>query len=366
MVRVEICTPGQTERYDELFDACPNAFVQQSTAWGTIIAPLSPDTPYFLIAYDVATRRCLAGMPLYLFAGAYGSVLTSIPHAGPLGGIFLREGLTDIQRTTLYKKMMECAIELAKEKGCIALTVITNPFDDDTRLYREAVACTYEFKNFCQVVSVNDVVTNTGLQTGKASHNNNIRRNLKQSESCSVQVEWGGSADFEEWYTIHCKRHGELDTSPLPKELLRSIVDILTERNMGGLAVARKAEKIIGGCIYIWHRNIVDAFIMSSDSRYFDHGVNYALTYFALNECKARGMHFFNWQSCRKDSGVYTFKTCWGSREYCYSFLTWTFKGFNKVFNVPLEELMQAYRWHYLAPFQALAQKKEQGIFAKG
>src|SRR5207249_1087653 len=80
-------------RYDALFAACPAAFVQQSSPWAEAIAPLGPDRVILLLFHD--GTRDVAGLPLYLFEGPSGPVLTSVPQPGPLGGVFVRPGLAE-------------------------------------------------------------------------------------------------------------------------------------------------------------------------------------------------------------------------------------------------------------------------------
>lgn len=91
--------------YDDLFEACPDAFIQQSTYWAEAIRDLGPDRPIFLLYRD--GDEAIAGLPLYLYEHPRGNVLTSVPQAGPLGGIFFREGLSGAESFAWLKQVGE-------------------------------------------------------------------------------------------------------------------------------------------------------------------------------------------------------------------------------------------------------------------
>lgn len=366
-LKADILERSQSVFYGQLFKECPQCLAQQSLQWADVISPISPDRPYFLVVREESNKGVLGGLPLYYFEAKLGGILTSVPHAGPLGGGFYRGDMDLNLRRLVYSTLLSSAIQLAKKMKCISLTIITNPFTDDAALYKESSTPNYIMNNFCQAIDLSFTLKNEGAyETGKSSYNNHLRKNLAKAEKAGVVVSWGDDADFEPWYEIHCKRHKELGVTPLPESLLRGILSVMKPAGMGGLAVAKIDKRVVGGCFYIWHRDVADAFIMSSDSDCFDCGVNYAVTYFAVRYFRKRGVKWFNWQSCKKNSGVYLFKKRWGSREFPYQFLTWTYPGFEEVFKVEVEDTIKWYQWHYIAPFEAIRKKITNGVFDKG
>ena len=353
--------------YENLFNTCSSGFIQQSVYWADVVSPLSPDTPYFLISCDEQGEP-LAGLSLYYFKTQSGEILTSVPHAGPLGGIFYKPDIAGELKQDIYNSLLTTVFKLAKDLNCISLTVITNPIENDAELYKNTATPNYVFRNFCQVVELETVIDDNGeYNSGRSKYNNDIKRNLEKASENGIYVEWvNDDAEFEAWYEIHKKRHNELNATPLPKELLKNIMRVLKPAGKGDLALVKQKGRIIGGCIFVWHKKIVDAFIMSSESDYMIYGINHALTDFAIKYFRSKGMQWFNWQSCKKNSGVYDFKKRWGSREMEYEFLTWTFEGFDKVFETPIEKLAEEYKWHYLAPFEALKRREKTGVYLKG
>ncbi len=363
---IEILRRADAAPYAELFASCPEAFVQLSLQWADVIAPISPDEPYFIVARDPSMGDILGGMPLYHFCAPLGGVLTSVPHAGPLGGVVTHSRMPLALKKEVYGALRGAALGLAEELGCVSVTIITNPFTDDAALYTESSPPDYTFNNFTQAIDITDIFKADGsYNTGKSRYNNHINKNLAKAGRAGLSVEWAVEADFDSWYDIHLKRHAELSALPLPKPLLKGILEGMAPAGMGGLAVVRCGERVVGGCFYIWNRVVADAFIMSGDSAYFDHGINHIVTDFALREFKGKGLRLFNWQSCKRPSGVYDFKVRWGSREYDYAFLTWTLPGFDRVLRAGTEEVSKGYAWHYVAPFEAIERGLKSGVFDK-
>ncbi|MHC4322417.1 MAG: hypothetical protein ACYST3_09105 [Planctomycetota bacterium] len=366
LFKTEVLERDVAEPYARLFEKCPHALAQQSLQWSDIISPLSPDKPYFIVVRQKNSPDVIGGLPLYYFRGSMGGILTSVPHAGPLGGVLVRNDLSNDLIKNVYNALINEVILLAEKNRCIALTIITHPFLQDADLYKSLAQPNYVFSNFTQLIDINSILTEAGrYNTGKSRYNNYINKNLSKARRADITVRWGDNRDFLSWYPIHCKRHGELGKDPLPKPLLEGILKRMKPVNMGGLAVIQRKDKIIGGCMYIWNKLTVDAFIMSSDSDYFEYGINHAVTDFAVKYFKEQGLKFFNWQSCDRSSGVYEFKKRWGSFEKDYEFLTWTFPGFERVFAEGKDSVFKAYRWHYLAPYDAIEKRMTHGVFEK-
>lgn len=363
---VEVLERQYAAPYNQLFKDCPHALAQQSLQWADVIAPLSPDKPYFLVVRGKDEAAVLGGLPLYYFEGKYGGILTSVPHAGPLGGVLCRTDMDDELRRETYGALTRKAIQIAEKLRCISLSIITNPFLDDAEFYKYEAQPHYVLNNFCQAMDLFSLIDPSGsYKTGRSSHNNKIRNNLAKAKKADVYVHWAGESDFEPWYEIHCKRHQELGAAPLPKPLLNGIISIMKPEGAGGLAIARIDERIVGGCFYIWNRNVADAFIISSDSDYFDCGINYAVTDFAVRYFHDKEIRWFNWQSCKRNSSVYAFKEQWGSQELNYQFLTWTFSGFQRVLLEDIDKVSKVYPGHYVAPFEAIKKKVVNGTFEK-
>jgi Acetyltransferase (GNAT) domain len=361
VIAFDLTESDKRQRYDNLFNACPHAFVQQSTYWADVIQDLSPDRPIFLLAVD--RGRDVGGLPLYLFEGRPGPILTSVPHPGPLGGVFC---LADVEREPVFAALLSEAAAIAKAHRCLALTLITSPLSDDIELYRRNLGPTVTFENFTQVVPIAAAVRNGDFCLPN-NRDRNPGRTIRKAEAgglfpkiCSLAHE------FEAWYSVHEHRHRELGLAPLQRRLLHRIWSDLGRQGRSFLQLVMSGEEIASGCLFIHHEDVCDAFIMSMASRFEHLAPNYLLTKASLLEMAKRGIKFMNWQSsARRNDGVYKFKKQWGSLEKRYYFVTKTYCSDATLLQIGKEGVKREYPDHFLVPFGVFDRGAVTGSFAK-
>lgn len=335
-------------RYDTFFESCPNAFIQQSTDWARAVAPLGPDQPYFLLCEDDAGP--VGGLPLYHFSGPVGGILTSVPQAGPLGGVFLRPGQEDNE--AVYRALFNEATALAQRLDCSILTMITNFLTNDAGIYERCLPADLVFENFTQWIALPDCVAD-----GHLNISGTVGKIVRSARRKGVLVRRAAGGDFDVWYDIHCQRHGELDVAPLPRSLLNDLLFQMEGKGKAWLDVVEFKGRIISGCICVRHRNICDAFIMSMDSGFAHLDPNYALTAHILEQLSVTGGAIFNWQSsAARNNGVYNFKKKWCAREAPYSIVSRLLKPIDPFLALGLNGLSKAYTGHYVIPFGLFAE----------
>lgn len=344
---VDLSDSGQRRRYENLFEACPWAFIQQSALWADCISEIGPDTPLFLLCSEAG--QDLAGLPLYSFKGPSGSILTSVPQPGPLGGIFVRSGLDAPRRERAYASLLTSARALAERQGCLALSLITNPLDDDLALYKSYLRPSYTFQNFTQYIPLDQSVRRSGGQRNSLAR---ARRFGFLVEECRSEE------DFAAWCELHRRRHVQLGAVPLDPRLLGNIFRILVPRRKALLLLARDGNRLAAGSLYVHHQKVMDVFAISMDTAYQEHAPNALLADHSQAWATRAGLAVYNWQSSpSRASGVYAYKRQWGSREALYHFVTLVLGPADRIAQLGMEGLRNAYPSHYVAPF---------GVFEKG
>jgi hypothetical protein len=353
---------GARRQYDELFAACPQAFIQQSTKWAQIIRSLGTDEPYFLMAVEAG--RLIGGLPLYLFKAPPGAILTSVPHAGPLGGVF---HCADIAAEPIYAALLAEADKLATARQCLAMTLITSPFADDLPLYEKHLRPSIVFENFTQAVPIADAV-----RDGRFILRNNKKANpgatIRKAEAAGFSTRLCTErADFQSWYSIHVKRSAEIGTAPLKRALVEGIWENLASDGSSFLQLVLDGDRIAAGCLFILNRDVCDVFAVSMDSAYAAQSPNYLAIRDALIEMWRRGVKLMNWQSSpRRRDGVYKFKRQWGSVERPYFFVTKTYGKPDVILKLGPERARREYADHFLVPFGVFESRSLTGRYAKG
>ncbi len=355
---IEVIREGsQAEReYDSVIDNCKYGFIQQSTIWRDVIRDIGPDEPYLLLARD--NGRPVGALPLYLYKGKFGNIMTSVPQPGPLGGIASIEGYNE--KAALYKALITYAVELGKKKECCLLTITTNPFAQDYQLYKEYLLPEYELENFTQYIILNEAFDASGMPLYLKD---GIRRNLDKAVEAGIIIKDAFSGDIDFWYELHKRRFEGFGALHFKKELFLNIIEKALTNGHAKFLTAYKDDKKAGGCFCIFNRHIVDYYLMHTDEDFINYGVNYALIDAFLKWAGKNGFDIFNWQSSPgRFTGVYEFKRRWGSKETGYYFFTKILGDISGIINNSFAEVKGAYINHFLLPCEAPG-KSEDGIF---
>lgn len=358
VLEIDFAQRELVERYDRLFENCPNAVIQQSSYWADVISAAGPDKPLFLLARD-AGGEDIGGLPLYLYQGPLGNVLTSVPQAGPLGGIFCRENITDEKKEEIYRCLLEKADEIARRHQCLSLTLITNPFCNDLDLYNRYLSPDFTFENFTQYVPLTESIRPSN------SHSKNVNK-AKKTEAAVVFCD--NENDLRSWYRLHEKRHLELGAAPLKYAVFEKIFTGLVPRNKARIMLVKLGDAILSGCVHIYHRRVADVFMLSMDSACPELCPNFLNTDYSIDWMRRQGIEIYNWQSSEsRQSGVYAYKRRWGSLECPYFFVTKLYGGgVEEIRRIGMEKIRRDYQGHYVVPFGVFDGKPGETYFRKG
>ncbi len=357
-VEIDFSDEQLVERYDRLFEDCPDAFIQQSTAWCDAIRDLGPDRPLFLLCNDAGED--LAGLPLYLYEHERGNVLTSVPQPGPLGGIFCRQSAKG-RRDDVYKCLLDRAVRVAARHRCLSLTIITNPFDEDAHLYERHLRPDLVLDNFTQYVSLRAPVPHPPGDRNRV-------RNLRRARAFGYSIRAAeGISDLRSWYRIHRKRHIEIGVEPLAYKLFENLFRRLVPEGKAALILAEHDQTIAAGAFVVCHHDVLDVFLLSRDSAFDRSGPAFLVTEACLEWAGRRGVVLYNWQSsASRAGGVYRFKQQWGSREASYCFVTKLLRGLEAIKAMGCDTLRREYANHFVVPYGILSEGERRTRFIKG
>jgi hypothetical protein len=366
VTKLDLNTPKDRSRYEALFDQCPYAFIQQSTYWSDTISEISPDAPFFLIASH--NGQDVAGLPLYLFRSEYGNIITSVPHHGPLGGIFYLPTLSKDEIDLIYKNLLTFSLDLAYQYDCVALTIITSPFTEDRSLYERYMNPDVVFENFTQAMWMDRIFDGKEITLPDwRKKSSNMSRILRKGHDAGLLISvCKNEHDWNAWYAIHVQRQTELGVAPMPQIMVQNIFNKLFPKGKAHLLIAQKDSVIIGGILYIRHQKIMDTPAISMDANYKHLSPNYLITEYSVPWAASAGIEIYNWQSmANRQNGVYEFKKRWGGQERLYYFMTKLFKKPEHFLKVGKDALKKAYPNHYVIPFAAIDDNFSKQFYAK-
>jgi hypothetical protein len=323
-----------------------------------VIHDLGKDEPFFVVAKE--NNEIVGVLPMYYYRSKLGNLLTTIAwHT--ITGIILSDVAVDkeIERAR-YRALLDYSVELAKELDCTALSISTNPFLDDKEFYSEFKP-DYSMENFVQYIDLKEVFDKQGNAVhpnyaGSARQRAYLSRNLKtarlQNTIVSDEVTRG---KIDEYFCIYSKRMNELHVTPLPRKMFDSIHKNMISNGKGKFVFALNQGKIISAILALYNDKILDTYAICIDSEYRELRSNFLIVYHILKWANTSGISILNWQSApMKRDGVYMWKQHWGSRELTSLYLTKILGDVSQWKNTDLNELREAYSFHYLLPFNLL------------
>jgi len=273
-------------------------------------------------------------------------VLASVPSPGPLGGVFVSDRLTGARKQAAYQSLIERAIELAREHDCMALSLITNPFDPDVEIYRDALGPTFELENFTQFAP---------LRSAVSADNRYLSRNLRRAHAAGFTLsDCGSDEELEEFHDLLDRRYRELGVASPWLAFMQAVRRHLEPRGKWRLLLVRKDGALVAGTHTVRHHRVMDSLQQGVDSTCRQQSPAFLAIERTLADAAGQGVEIFNWQSSpSRQSGVYGFKQQWGGLDRRYSFLSRLFCSVDHVRRIGLAKLQQDYAWHFVVPYRA-------------
>lgn len=333
-------------------EACPESFSQQTPSWREVITEVDRDEAvFFLCRRGDDDGRLVGLLPTYRFEGPLGSILTSVPLPGPLGGVAYVAGE---DHAPIVAALLDACLAWARSSKSDLVSLITNPFRPDADLYAEVQAPDFILDNALHALDLREDVAEDGslLKAG-----NSLLRNVRRARASDLCVDEEQSvSNLDEWYAIHEKRHRRLGATPLPQSLFRAALEHAVPSGRARFFFIRTHEggEMIAGGLYLCHGSVMDAFMPSMDDRHASLRPNHLLAAHTIAWARREGYRYYNWQGSPPGGGVERFKLSWGSRRFEYCFMTWVTGDASAFLAASVSELVEDYRWHYVLPFDRL------------
>jgi hypothetical protein len=338
MIDVFVVDEKNEQEYIEFLEQNQESVCQQTIEWREVIKDISPDKPVFLLAKKGG--KVVGAMPNYLYECDLGNILTSIPHAGPYGGIVsVKE-----DRAAIYEAILNKLFEIAKDNNCKLSTIVTPPFFSNLELYKQTFQPDFIIDNFFQYIDLAEL-----------NLRRDVKRRIKEAEENNLVVSDECSPEkIKAWYEIHKKRMAEIEARPIPEQIfLRA-----SKSKKAKFFFVYLDEKMIAGALFIFHNKVIDIYMMSADSDHFHLRPNFILVDKAIKWAKENGFKYFNWEgSPSRESGTYSFKEGWGSIEKSHNFLTKIIENIDEIRKSELKEIKNIYKWHFVLPYSVWGEK---------
>lgn len=337
MIKVDILKKNEEKDYSDFINDCSNALVHSTLEWRDVIKNICDDEPLFFIAKR--DDKIIGALPAYFYKCDLGNMMLSIPHAGPSGGIVIKDGEDKTQIFELLIKKME---EAAKENNCLLMTIITPHLSDDMGYYKKAFKYDFVLENFYQFFDLRE----------KLRYDKRVRWSIQKAMRSNLKiVEDGDEECLRQFYRLYKQEMIEFNSDYEPFVFFKNIQKLMNDKAKCFYVLL--GDKLISGIILTYNNKIINYHLSATDKKFGALQPNTLLLDHALKWAKQKGFHFWNWMSsASRDDGTYKFKKGWGADDGTHYFLTKIIGDISEFKKIDLDTIKKRYKWHYVMPYK--------------
>lgn len=281
-------------------------------------------------------------LPGFLIKTRWGTVYQSIPYPGGYGGIVAKDA-------EVYQKLFEQVLTVIDEAGCIAATIINQPWVKDYKLYEKFFKQDYCFMNFANYIDL----------TQELNFDDNPPRAIQKAMKSGITVIHDPTErQIRVFYDLFKQQMKHFNQAHFSYYFFLDILDKLVPREKAKFLLAELDGKIVAGILLLLHNDIVEYFHPAVHADYRKYQPISLLINEGIKWAVENNYRIWNWQSSvGRDDGTHKFKMRWGSKETEHFYFTKVFD--NKIFELDMKELKSRYPFYYFLPYGALENRKE-------
>jgi len=323
---------------------------QHTIEWRNALLEMETDEAHYIVVEK--DQNIIAYMPLFKFHSKRGHILQSSPFSASYGGVITNA--EDDEKHEIFKSIFQYIFSNQKlMKETILFTIVTSPFSKEIDLYKQYFQYDYKNDNFFQYLDLTSYEKNQN-----SKFRNNLKRNLQKAKTNRFNFSISNNVnDTEQWYDIIQSRFEEMRiNSLLPIKYYYSLVKNLFPIGKGLFFHIFQANEMVASSLCFFSSKYeVDLFLRAVKTDYMKLQAGTFLDFHTIMYFKKNNFRFLNWQSLPEmNSSSFQYKKNWGCQTDYHYYLTKKMNGFNNFYPVSLNEIIKAYPYHYVMPYDEL------------
>ena len=267
MYTLEPLTLQNHDDWDSIIQQCPNVTVFQSIEWRDALAQSFKqlDPVYLLIKQD---EMLIGGLPAFVFQPIPGIRMWNSMPWSLFGGPQIIES-AQLNPNDVLSTIQTYVETISKEKGWCELNWTL--FPSDSMRYGDCLTGTgYErTEMFTHLLK-----TDTEIDTLWNAYNKRVRGAVRKAQKSGVEViNSDTDEDFSTFYDMYLMTVKRLGGTPKPRKLMQ----ILLQRDIAKLAIAKYNNTIIAGLLYLYYNHTVTLWCEASLPEYLQYRPNNAI-----------------------------------------------------------------------------------------
>lgn len=333
------------DRYRNFNNKQFRPLAQHSWEWQMILGNW-PNQEWKLLA-GVSGEDIIGCIPFCIKHSDIGSVLMSSPLPASYAGVL---HINHCDEREVYKELLLALIDWARNNKINVITILTSPFREDIKLYREFFQPNYVYENFYQFLPSIDNLSDYI----KTKVRRNISRNIKKAEKNNLSVVHGTELELvDQWYDILQSRLFDIGGKPIEKKFYFDLMKYLAPAGLAELSyITRNAEMIGGGIfLYGWCQDI---FLRASSTVSLPLGTSTFLDYQGILRGISKGVNVHNFQSSSsKESFAYYYKQGWRCCESNTYYLVKILDDCKRFFVAGKDKVAREFPYYFVFPYSA-------------
>jgi len=341
MLTVEPLNIATEPQYEGFVRTHPSGLLYYSLKWRDVTTTVTGGKARYLICRD--NHRIVGVMPAFLFDGAAGRVLNSLPFYGSHGG-----PLVDESTESARHLMLKVFDNLARDNNCVSSTFITNPFDPDRHKLGEMYPHSFVDERIGHITEIPPGSDEKSLFT---QYEGRARTAIRKAinEGITVRIETNPTV-LEKVWRLHRENIETLGGIPKPWsffEAVRAVYDYGVDYEV---FTALKNDTEIAYLLLFYYSDKVEYFTPCVDARWRSCQPMSLLIFEGMKRASARDHRYWNFGgTLATQEGVARFKRSFGAQEYPYHYYGHLFD--DKLMSIPRETILEMYPFVYVYPF---------------
>ncbi len=344
-VRVELLNQTHDEEccafLDRLGETSPSVLGYHYPLYRDMLTHIDAGAPFYWGAWSGS--QLIGLLPGFLRKAGSGIAYCSLPYFGPNAGVVCGAGE---ESREIHSSLLTAVLDyVAAQPDPLTASFYTPFLFDRFKLYADFIP---------EAVIVPKKTLYLDLQN--PTWESKIRYDLNKAKRHGLTVSEQLSPErIETLYDIYrqnCLDHG----IPLkPKPAIEFLLARGIESGRVSCYLALEGASIEAGLIVIWGPRTVSYYLPCSTGRGRSLQAGTYLIDWSIKEGARRGVRYWNWESSPSiDSGVYRFKSKWGSIESDYRVYIRPFASAEKLRAIGAAGIAGQYPYFYVYPFDRL------------
>lgn len=324
------------------------SFLYASNKYRLLLKEYLKAEEYYFIAID-SSNNIRGVLPSFLKSNSnHGNVLNSLPFYGSNGAIIEFAGDFNIR-----KALLNAFYGLAKEKSCIASTIITSPFETDVNFYEKNSNYMFKDERIGQLTKLpgsNGLIADDLMAVYHQKTRNMIRKAVKNNVTHVVE---NTPEKLEFIINTHQDNMNKIGGVSKPRSFFNLLATFFNEGIDYKIYTAFLDDRPIAAVLLFYFNKVVEYFTPVISEEFREMQPLSFLIFEAMKDAVLHGYTWWNWGGTwLSQDGVYHFKKRWGTTDHPYYYYTNVYDP--EILKYSKEKLLKEYPNFYVVPFGEL------------